>query len=98
MGLFFFLQHHPPSKNNTKEKIELLNKNFKAMANFYYLIPLKKIFSIINDQYNENYSKEAFEKIMQSAPFDNCSYYGFIGENCEGEAVSPTVDWSLTQE
>lgn len=82
----------------SKEKIELLNKYFKAMANFYYLIPLQKVFSIINDQYGENYSMEAFEKFISLAPIDDCSYYGFIGEDYEDESMEPTIEWSLAQE
>ncbi len=82
----------------SKEKIELLNKYFKAMANFYCLIPLQKVFSIINDQYGENYSMEAFEKFVSLAPLDDCSYYGFIHEDHEDESTEPTIEWSIAQE
>lgn len=82
----------------SKEKIELLNKYFKAMANFYSLIPLKKVFSIINEQYNENYSLEAFEKFVSIAPFEKHSYYGFVGDDYDDVDSTPTIDWSLAHD
>lgn len=87
-----------PSKLLSKEKTELLDKYFKAMGCFYYIIPLKKVYDIINGSYEENYPEEAFLEFAETVPLSEQRYYDVIGEDPEDDSKTPIFERNLVDE
>lgn len=61
------------------ERIELLRRYFEAMNNFYQIIPLKRMFRIINSQNDEQYSEEEFLAFAEIVRHER-HYYFILGK------------------
>lgn len=62
------------------DRIELLQRYFDAMNNFYQIIPLKRMFRIINSQNDEQYSEEDFLAFAEIARHER-HFYSILGKD-----------------
>ena len=83
----------------SQEKIDLLNEYFEAVNNFYNIIPLNKVFRIINKQNEEQYSEDDFLAFAEIARHER-RYYSILGmeELYEGEPESKPMDREIISE
>lgn len=83
----------------SQERIDLLDKYFEAVNNFYNIIPLNKIFRIINNQNEEQFSKEDFLAFAEIARHEH-HYYSILGmeELYKNEPESKPMDRELISE
>ena len=82
----------------SKEQIELLEKYFEAMGYFYYIIPLKKVYDIINMQYGESYSKDGFLKFSEAVPLNKGLHCDLVGEDFDDDSKTPIFERNLVHE
>lgn len=82
----------------SKEQTELLEKYFEAMGHFYYIIPLKKVYDIINGQYEENYSEDDFLKFAEAVPFNQRLHCDLVGEDFDDDSKTPIFERNLVHE
>lgn len=83
----------------SQEKIDLLNEYFEAVNNFYNIIPLNKVFRIINKQNEEQYSEDDFLAFAEIARHER-RYYSILGmeELYESEPESKPMDREIISE
>jgi len=81
------------------ERIELLRRYFEAMNNFYQIIPLKRMFRIINSQNDEQYSEKDFLAFAEIARHER-HFYSILGkeELYDDEPESKSFDRELIHE
>lgn len=81
------------------ERIELLHRYFDAMNNFYQIIPLKRMFRIINSQNDEPYSEEDFLAFAEIALHER-HFYCILGKDelYDDAPVSKPLERELVHE
>lgn len=87
-----------PQKELSKEQTELLEKYFEAMGHFYHIIPLEKVYDIINGQYEENYSEDDFLKFAEAVPFNKRLHCDLVGEDFDDDSKTPIFERNLVHE
>lgn len=87
-----------PQNELSKEQTELLEKYFEAMGNFYCIIPLKKVYDIINGQYEENYSEDDFLKFAEAVPFNKRLHCDLVGEDFDDDSKTPIFERNIVHE
>ncbi|MBQ3426731.1 MAG: SEC-C domain-containing protein [Clostridia bacterium] len=67
--------------NLADETKALLLQYFEAMAHFYEIIPLKKVYEILTDAYNEEISEQGFYELTDAVHKEPIGFYYIDGED-----------------
>lgn len=64
-----------------EEKIKYYRKMFEAIANFYGVISLKKVYEILTENYNEELTEETFLKLCEFFRYEQQNYAYIFSED-----------------
>lgn len=78
----------------SEEKIGCLKKMLYAMVNFYGIIPVRKAYEILTENYNEDISEEAFLDLCEYIRYEQKEHYYIFGKeeydiDCTDPASEP---------
>lgn len=86
----------------SEDKIGYLKKMLYAMVNFYGIIPVKKAYEILTENYGEDISEEAFLDLCEYIRYEQQEHFYIFGKeeyyiDCTDPASEP-MDRLITQE
>lgn len=94
--------HEKAARTISEKKIGYYRNMFYSMANFYGIIPVKKVYEIFTDNYGEALSEESFLDLCEFFRYEQKNHFYIFGKEEYYEssttAASEPKEWLLAHE